>query len=580
MIVYRHLRSSADPRRLLTNLTSTVSRSGSASPAHKLAVNVLIDAGALESAIADSVFSQVDGTDPLTGGLRRISLAAAHVLWHTWHRSPEGATKWWSRLSNALTDIETHQLPPRIETTTPEGYAYYAVYPEMYLEAARSCFGALGCIKAICLGIRSIGCSLSAVVAAALEEMGCSVESFTLRPRGHPFSRAPRFTGELTQRFAGSRDAHFLLVDEGPGLSGSSLGGTAALLHNLGIDNDRIHFFPSWRSDGARLRSAVARERWNLHRHFTGSFEDVWLRSGRLQERFPGDLLDISAGAWRSRIIPEGHRYPAVQPQHERRKYLLTAPRSLSATKLLSFAGLGTAERKVTRLQELAAAGFTPASEQLDEGFMLRQFVEGEPVQPGRADLPLLEFVATYLAHLYQYHVAEPTTSEATLQEMLRVNVAEGLEDSRLEKLVSRIPAAAWSERPVALDGRMLAHEWIATEHGYIKVDAMDHHDDHFFPGCQDIAWDVASAGIELGLTQAGRAYLVHRYRSLSGDRTIASRLHPYASAYLAFRLGYTDLAAGALSDSEDAKRFGKERRRYHELLCRELSAPGEMWDG
>jgi hypothetical protein len=581
VIAYRDQRSSADPRRLLRDLNVTVSRSSGAGPTHELAVNVLIDAGTLESAVADTVFPQVDGTDPLTNGLRRISLAAGHVLWHTWRRFGEGATVWWDRLWRALTAIEVRQLPPRVETTTPEGYAYYAVYPEMYLQAARSCFGALGRMKAICLGLRSIGCSLSAVVAAALEEMGCSVESFTLRPRGHPFSRSPSLTGELAQRFAGSQDAHFLLVDEGPGLSGSSLAGTAALLHNLGIANDRIHLFPSWSSDGTQLRSAVARERWTVHRQFTGSFEDVWLRSGRLQERFPGDLHDFSAGLWRRRVIPEGQRYPAVQPQHERRKYLLKAPQSLSTTKLLSFAGLGTAaERKVARLEQLASAGFTPASEQVGEGFMLRPFVEGEPVQPGSADLRLLEFAAAYLAHLYQHHAVEPTTSESTLQEMLRINVAEGLEDSRLEKQLSRIPAAVWSERPVALDGRVLAHEWIATERGYLKVDAMDHHDDHFFPGCQDIAWDVASASIELGLTRAGRAYLVHRYRSLSGDRTIASRLHPYACAYLAFRLGYTDLAAGVLGNSGDARRFVRERQRYHELLRRELSTPREMWNG
>jgi hypothetical protein len=187
--------------------------------------------------------------------------------------------------------------------------------------------------------------------------------------------------------------------------------------------------------------------------------------------------------------------------------------------------------------------------------------------------------VASYLAHLFQHHPAEPTTSESTLQEMLRVNVAEGLKDPGLEKEVTRLPAQAWSERAVALDGRMLAHEWVATRQGYLKVDAMDHHDDHFFPGCQDIAWDVASAAIELGLSRPGRAYLVHRYRSLSGDRTITSRLHVYAAAYLAFRLGYTDLATVALGESEDGKRFAQERQRYRELLCRELSLRGRMWD-
>jgi hypothetical protein len=579
MIVYRNQRSSADPHQLLADLKAIVSRSGAASPDHELAVNALIAAGILESAVADAVFPDRDGFHPLADGMRAISLAAAHVVWHTWHPSPSQAALWWGQLLAALGAVPTEQLPRSVETTRPEGYSYYAVYPEMYLEAARSCFGCLGRVKAICLGIRSIGSSLSAAVAAALDEMGCSTESFTLRPRGHPFARAPSLTAELSSHLAANREAHFLLVDEGPGLSGSSLAGTAALLGGLGIADDHIHLFPSWRTDGAGLRSVAAREHWARHSQFTVSFEEVWLGSGRLHEIFPGDLHEVSAGEWRPEVIPAGRPYPAVQPQHERRKYLLAASEP-GATGLLSFAGLGSAaERKMVRLEQLADAGFTVAPTRLAQGFMLRPFVAGRPVQPGCADPALVELVAAYLAHLSQHHPAEPTTSESTLEEMLRVNVAEGLKDLALEKEVSCLPTRACSERPVALDGRMLAHEWIATRHGYLKVDAMDHHDDHFFPGCQDIAWDVASAAIELGLSRPGRAYLVNRYRSLSGDRTITSRLHLFAAAYLAFRLGYTDLATMELGESEDGKRFAEERQRYRTLLCRELSLRGRMWD-
>ncbi len=134
--------------------------------------------------------------------------------------------------------------------------------------------------------------------------------------------------------------------------------------------------------------------------------------------------------------------------------------------------------------------------------------------------------------------------------------------------------------RPVALDGRLLAHEWIETGTGYTKVDAMDHHDDHFFPGCQDIAWDIAAASIELGLTGPDQRHLLGRYRSLSGDQAIARRLHQYAVAYLAFRLGYTTLASEALGRSDDGLRFSTERQRYRNLLRRELSVSGGIWNG
>jgi hypothetical protein len=542
----------------------------------------LIEAGILESAVADAIFPEVDGIDPRIEAFRRVSLAAAHMLWHTWHGAPQQAAAWRHRLSNALHAIPIRQLPPVVERTQPEGYSYYSLYPEMYLEAAKRYVAALGTVRAVCLGIRSIGSSLSAVVAATLEELGCSVDSFTLRPRGHPFSRSPHLTDELARFLAANREAHFLLVDEGPGISGSSLAGAAALLHRLGVADDHVELFPAWCSDGSRLRSAVAREHWPRHRQFTCTFEEVWLRSGRLQETFPGELRDASAGSWRDRVLPGGHEYPAVHPQHERRKYLL-APRGSHKhpTKLLSFAGLGAGSRsKVARLQHLADAGFTPTPEKLAHGFMLRSFVPGTPVRRGGSDESLLDFVSSYMAHLYRHQASEPSTSEASIREMVQVNVEEALSNSGLDAQLSRLPRGGWTERPVALDGRMLAHEWIATPGGYLKVDAMDHHDDHFFPGCQDIAWDVVGACTELDLPQGARTYLIDRYRSLSGDLSIRNRLHHFAVAYLAFRVGYVSLAADTLSGSDDGQRFERERRRYRELLCRELSAPEGVCDG
>jgi hypothetical protein len=119
-------------------------------------------------------------------------------------------------------------------------------------------------------------------------------------------------------------------------------------------------------------------------------------------------------------------------------------------------------------------------------------------------------------------------------------------------------------ERPVALDGRMLPHEWLRTPPGrYLKTDSVDHHADHFFPGCQDIAWDVAGACVEFALPPADRCRLTGQYRKLSGDRTIAARLGPHIIAYLAFRLGYAHLAAETLGDAPDGRRFAELAARY-----------------
>jgi hypothetical protein len=577
MIVYRDQRSPADSHRLLQQLRSAASRFCVSAPSHDEAVDLLVEAGVLESAVADVLFPARDGSHPLADMLRQASVECGHVLWHTWHGRQQRARLWGARLRQTLQAIPGRELPPRVEVSVPEGYAYYAVYPEMYLEAARQFHAQTGQCNAVCVGIRSIGSSLSAAVAAALEELGCTVRTLTLRPRGHPFHRRPRLSDELATRLKQLPAAYFLLIDEGPGISGSSLGGTAALLQSWGIENARIVLFPSWTTDGAHLASADAREQWFQHPQLTASFEQVWLGSDRIRGAFPGELQDISAGGWRQRVYRHEVDYPAVHPQHERRKYLLTSGNS-PAAKLLSFAGLGKrASRKADRLARLADAGFTVGPDRLAHGFLLRPFVSGTPASAKVVDNELVDRVAAYLAHLSLEHTAEPSVTDENLRELIAVNLAEGFPSYANPQ--QSLPSSSWLERPVALDGRMLAHEWLRTSDGILKLDAMDHHDDHFFPGCQDIAWDVAAAVFELELQGQARGHLVNRYCRLSGDRSITSRLHHYGIAYLAFRLGYATLAASVLGQTPDGIRFSAEVQRYGRLLTSELHAPAGTHD-
>jgi hypothetical protein len=573
MIVYRDQRSRVDPHCLLSRLQSVIQRCAALGPSHDVAREVLIETGRLESAVLDAVFPQTDGVNPLSRSLRQAALAAGHLLWHSWHGNAPEMKASLGQLSHQLEAVKLLPLPSAVEVTVPEGYAYYSVYPEMYLEAAKRSVDAMGQFPAVCLGLRSIGTSLSAAVAAALEELGCTVESVTLRPRGHPFSRHPRLDRHFVSFLRSRAEPRFVLVDEGPGISGSSLASTASMLHAWGIDDDRIFLFPSWETDGSTLQSLLAREQWPRHRQFVVSFEEVWLRSGRLTGDFPGHMRDISAGGWREEVYPSADEYPAVQQQHERRKYLLTDHASRQGQQLLRFVGLGEyAAPKVRRAERLADAGFTPRPEKVAHGFVLQPFLPGRPVSAGQTDAQLIDVVASYLAHLCREHAAEPSVSDSSLREMIAVNVAEGLRDSYCEKLGTRLPSQHWAERPVALDGRMLAHEWICTVSGYQKVDAMDHHDDHFFPGSQDIAWDLAAAALEFELSDQSRQYLLARYRSLSGDHTVGKRLPHYAISYLAFRLGYTTLAAGVLANTPDGLRFENDARRYARLLRHELS--------
>jgi hypothetical protein len=322
---------------------------------------------------------------------------------------------------------------------------------------------------------------------------------------------------------------------------------------------------PSWDPEPSSLRAEVARSRWPRHRRYLASFEEVWLDSGRLAGvTGDGALRDISAGRWRDELIPDPSRRPAVHPQHERRKLR-------SARTLACFAGLGSAGAgKLPRAQQLADAGFSPKPCGLSHGFLVREFAAGTPLVEGDIDTALLERMAGYLAHLrlaFTLHDQERTP----LHEMVVTNLAGHPLAGRIESL------EAGDEAPVGVDGRMMPHEWLRTETGHLKVDALDHHDDHFFPGPTDIAWDLAGAAVEFGMDRAARAVLVERYRRISRDRTVTRRLPFYTAAYLAYRIGYVSLAMETLADSPEVGGFDRLRQRYRGLLTQELSLSPEI---
>lgn len=243
---------------------------------------------------------------------------------------------------------------------------------------------------------------------------------------------------------------------------------------------------------------------------------------------------------------------------------------------LLKFAGLGGYGRaKLARAERLAKAGFAPPSTGLTSGFLISEFIIGTPLTTADVDQALLDTLARYLAFLRHTFPVEGGVSLDSLLEMVTINTTEALGDAcvgelaRLERLRPYLECA----QAVALDGRMLPHEWLRTPRGFLKTDALDHHDDHFFPGCQDIAWDLAATYVEFALTLEAQCYLVERYRALAGDDSIHERLPFYRVAYLASRLGYATLAADTLGATADAARWRVLARRYSFQIKAALAA-------
>jgi hypothetical protein len=219
----------------------------------------------------------------------------------------------------------------------------------------------------------------------------------------------------------------------------------------------------------------------------------------------------------------------------------------------------------------LADAGFAPRPLGLAEGFIAMEVLSARPLALDAVTPALLDRFAEYLSLLRREFTVGHACDPDALFEMIDVNAGEVLGvgmASMLERLTTQADAVC-DAPAVALDGRMLPHEWLLHGESYIKTDGLDHHDDHFQPGAHDIAWDLAALTEEHSLSREQLARVTERYRSLTRDDSIELRLPLHRAAYLAFRIGYGRLAAEMLSGSDDGDRWLRWTRHYESRLRR-----------
>ena len=141
-------------------------------------VAAFIEAGELAQGVADAAFAEHGCDARAQDSAMALLMETAGIVRLSWESGFRNIVPLPAERSIQL---EAALLPESIRVKRPEGYAFYALYPEAYLEAA-----ALGPrrenIRVI--GIRSIGTGLAAMVAAAL---GAPAPA-TVRPAGHPVS--------------------------------------------------------------------------------------------------------------------------------------------------------------------------------------------------------------------------------------------------------------------------------------------------------------------------------------------------------------------------------------------------------
>jgi hypothetical protein len=538
-------------------------------PDHDALVGLLVDWGEIASAVADALSPERDDEIEALGAWRDVSDALADAVCASWAGDHGGVAGAFDVVRARMAAVAEMPAPDYVPATTAEGFAHYALYPEQYIAAAQQFVREHRPESVLCLGLRSIGSILAHVVAAALRRHGVHADVRSVRPRGHPFDRRLQVGDGLRAVVAACGVTHVAVVDEGPGLSGSSFASAADFLLAAGYAPSRIVLFPSWSAPECALRSPRGRAAWARHARMTADFEDVWLHSGRLAggRGHIGD--DISAGQWRHRVFAARDAWPAVHPQHERRKFLMCDGPERT---VLRFAGLGRRGAAMhRRALMLADAGFGAPPKGLAHGFLEQPWIAGRPlVSPTAADL---RRIAAYVAYLKQAFNTGEAECVDEVRDMALTNAREALGGSSagpIEHLAR--DARPFAEGRVAVDGRILPHEWIAARPRPIKVDALDHHADDFWPGCRDIAWDVAGAIVEFALVDAARDYFVGDYERRSRDRTIALRLPFYEAAYLAYRVGYAAAAADSLAGSEDGARFSRLSARYRHSLASRLA--------
>ncbi|MGE5681578.1 MAG: hypothetical protein ACM34K_11940 [Bacillota bacterium] len=535
---------------------------------HSINTELLIIFGEFESALTDLLSASEDDHNILICTLREASLLCGLIFNYSYNSSYSynsnysGSYEAAGKLNRILSRLANMDLPENITISLPEGYAYYGLYPEMYLVSAEEFTEKRNPENVIVIGIRSIGTSLSAAVAACMKLKGCLDELVTIRPRGEYYNREVKISDKL-KSILNKKNSYYLIIDEGPGLSGSSFCSVAEYLSNLGIEDEKIILFPSYEADPDNFVSGLAKERYRKHEKYTAAFETVMLESGRLTgQKHYGNIHDISAGKWRELFYKDESRSPAVYQNFEQRKYIFRD----ESTFFIKFAGLGHYGRKLfERALKLAEAGFSPKAQKISNGFIWFELIDGRPLEKEDIKREVLDKFAHYLAFIKKEFPAKPSMTIEEIKEMIRINVNKGLGEEwtgKTDGIYLSIPEA-FEEHSVEIDGRMLPYEWIKTKNGLIKTDSIHHHSDHLLPGNIDIAWDVAGVITECGLSTDMENYFLSRYKELSHDKTISERLKFYISAYLLFRLGYTKFASERLGATSDGIKFGQLSEYY-----------------
>jgi hypothetical protein len=500
----------------------------------ELAADAVIRAGSLECGLADANARSTEQAARLTDAL------ALNLI------QPNDA-----ELKRVLIDLEHLEVPQTVVVSLPEGFSYYALHPCDFSDIAESLPQAESYAV---VGIRSPGATLSAMVGANLRLLGRRAERITVRPMGHPYNRALQLSVEERRWVLGQdyKDSRFVIVDEGPGRSGSTFLSVVDALVAAGIRREQIVLIGSHLPNPSSLCANNARERWHGLN---------FLAAKRWVCRNYPNLCYLGGSEWRKFFISRNEQdWPACWPQMERLKFLST-----DGAHIFKFEGLSTeGEHARSRARCLAVAGLGPQFDATENGFIKYRRIAGSPCRGSGITRATLERLAEYCA--FRSRKFRAHSANSTFADMANFNLS--LEFGNQVRLDA---SALQTDLPVVTDSRMHPHEWIHDERGaLIKTDGVSHGDDHFFPGPTDIAWDLAGAVIEWRLPTQAAEQLLAFYRRQTGD-DVGSRFLDYKIAYAIFRVAWCRMALPTTTGTLDETKLQGEISRYRDLVSKFL---------
>jgi hypothetical protein len=564
MLVYGDIERIENSEDLAAEIGERLSACQTAAPGlarHQALVGAFIRTAELLQAVADAEFAE-HGKDEKSEGQcagETLLIHLAVAVMQSWDSAfchmPPLPFAWRAQLGM----LADGKGPVRAKQA--EGFSFYALYPEAYGIAARR--SGLGPDTTV-IGIRSIGTGLAAMVAAAL-----GTRSFhTVRPVGHPFRRELALSSDFGKELLRGTGP-YAIVDEGPGFSGSSFNSVADWLVAHGVAEDRLHVFPSHHGSLGDVASPGHRERWLRIAGHIADFEGLVLHPPRPEHRLEtwitslvgaldGPLKDISAGRWRGLGKGATYVHAPIDAVAERRKYLAETK---SGRWLAKYVGLGKCGDDHLHLaQRLADAGFAPQPAGLCHGFVVTRWTEAEPTEE---TAPPLARVLDYLAFRASLPPDRPGASLQQLFEMTAANIGEHL-GAAIETKVRTALGSPYqcSSTPCRTDNRMQLWEWLHGPTGWLKLDATDHHAAHDMVGCQDIAWDLVGAAVELDWTKSAYAYAVRLLAERLErpfDRQFLERIE---LCYLGFEIGYWSMALKR-ADPDEHRAISAQLDRY-----------------